>query len=172
MNKCAKAILPILLSLVLLVTGCSARSVSTGAQVGEQAPGFELQSLDGQTVSLSDLRGKAVVLNFWATWCSPCRYEMPFLQEIYEEWTGKPPSVVVLTINMGERHSTVESFMQYFNLSLPVLLDIRQDVAQKYAIIGIPTTFFIDKNGIIQGKKVGAFLSKEEIEGYLGKIIP
>jgi len=172
MNKCLRVILPILLTLVLSVTGCLTNSASSGARVGERAPDFQLQNLDGQTISLSDLRGEAVLINFWAIRCPPCREEMPYLEQIYEGWSGKPLSLAVLAINIGESHSTVESFMQKYNLSLPVLLDTRQVVAQKYYIARIPTTFFIDKNGIIQGKKIGAFRSKEEIEGYLGRIIP
>jgi len=97
---------------------------------------------------------------------------MPYIQEIYEGWTGKPPSVVVLGINIGESAAKANSFMQSHNLSFPVLLDIRRDVARKYNVTAIPTTFFIDKDGIIQEKKVGAFWNKEEIERYLGELVP
>lgn len=112
------------------------------------------------------------MLNFWATWCPPCREEMPLLQQVYEEWIGKPPSVVVLTINMGESQAEVARYLQSQNLSLPVLLDIRQDVTEKYSITGIPTTFFIDADGVIRDIKIGAFWNKEQIEGYLDKIAP
>ena len=172
MNKVPKVILPVILAAVLLVTGCSASSELSATQFGEPAPDFQLQNLDGERVSLSELRGRPVMLNFWATWCSPCRAEMPYIQEIYEGWTGKPPSVVILAVNVGESTSTAKSFMQNNNLSFPVLLDIKQDVARKYKITAIPTTLFIDKDGIIREKKVGAFRNREEIERYLGKIIP
>ena len=109
------------------------------------------------------------MLNFWATWCPPCRYEMPFLQEIYEEWSDK--GLVLLTVDIGESSATVSDFMQDNRLSLPVLLDTSQVVAQRYNITAIPTTFFIDKDGIIQEKKIGAFTGKESIELYLGQII-
>lgn len=143
-----------------------------GPEVGKLAPDFKLQSLDGQTVSLGDFRGKPVLLNFWASWCGPCRAEMPFLQEIYEdkEWSGK--GLVILTIDIGENPSVVKEFMENYDLSFPVLLDIDQDVALEYNIRAIPTTFFIDKDGIIQDIKVGAFSSKTEIERRLIKIIP
>jgi len=143
-----------------------------GTQVGNLAPDFELQSLDGQSVSLSDLQGKPVLLNFWAVRCPPCRMEMPYLQEISEdeEWSGK--GLVVLAISTGESHSKVEEFMQSNNLSLPVLLDTKQDVARKYNIRAIPTTFFVDKSGIIQAKIIGAFPNKAAIEEKLSKIIP
>jgi len=159
-----------MLTLGLLVSGCSAGSEPSEAQVGELAPKFQLQNLDGQSVALSKFRGKPVVLNFWATWCPPCRDEMPYIQEIYNEWSDK--GLVVLAINYGESASRVKKFVQYYGLSFPVLLDTKQDVAQKYNVRGIPTTFFIDKDGIIQDMKVGAFQSKEEIESSLSKIIP
>lgn len=140
-----------------------------GTQVGNLAPDFELQSLDGQSVSLSDLQGKPVLLNFWATWCRPCVSEMPYLQEIHDEWAGK--GLALLAVNIGESSAKVKEFIQNHNLSLPVLLDSNQDVALEYNIRYIPTTFFIDKNGIIQAVKFGAFSSKAEIEEILSKII-
>jgi len=149
--------------------GCSPGSAK-GAEVGSLAPGFQLQGLDGQAVSLGNLLGKPVLINFWATWCPPCRSEMPYIQEIYEEWSDK--GLVVLAINIGESSSTVEDFMQSQNLSFTVLLDTKQDVAQSYNITGIPATFFIDKDGIIKDKVIGAFQNKAQIENRLSEIIP
>ncbi len=180
MNKVPKAILSVILTLVLLLAGCSAGSEPLdgesptvpvkGTQVGNLAPDFQLQSLDGQTVSLGNLQNKPVLINFWATWCSPCVFEMPYIQEIYEEWADK--GLVVLAINLGEGSSKVEEFTQSHNLSFTVLLDTKRDVAQKYNIQYIPTTFFIDKDGIIQDKLIGAFQNKTQIENRLSKIIP
>jgi len=180
MNKVPRAILPVILTLVLLLAGCfagpepldgeSPTAPVEGTQVGNLAPDFQLQNVDGQTVSLGNLRGKPVLINFWATWCSPCRSEMPYIQEIYEEWSDK--GLVVLAINIGESSSKAEEFMQSYNLSFTVLLDTKQDVAQRYNITGIPTTFFIDKDGIIQDKVIGAFQNKAQIEDRLSKIIP
>lgn len=162
-----KVILLIILTCMLLVTGCAAPSV---ARVGESAPDFQLENLDGQLISLSELRGQPVLLNFWATWCTFCRAEMPYLQQIYEEWSGK--GLVVLTIDIGESHSKVKEFLQTHNLSLPVLLDTNEKVAQKYNVPPVPTTFFIDSDGIIQEKIIGAFPSKGAIEKHLNKIMP
>ena len=168
MKKVLKIILPIVLAWGLVVTGCS--SGSSVARIGEPAPDFQLQDLDGQTVSLSDLQGRPVMLNFWATQCIPCRSEMSYLQEIYRESAGNPSSVVVLTINLGESHSTIEEFVRSYNLSLPVLLGTGEVVNEKYNIQYIPTTIFIDRDGIIQEKVIGAFPSKTEIEKRLSKI--
>ncbi len=169
MNRVLMAITLIILALMLL-TGCSIDSVQSGPRVGQRAPDFELKNLDGQTISLEDLRGKAVLLNFWATWCGPCRGEMPYLEEIYQEWSDE--KLLLLAINIGESSSQAKDFLQSNNLSLPVLLDIRQAVAEQYNITAIPTTFFIDKDGIIQDKVVGSFRDKETIESYIFKIVP
>ena len=152
----------------LVMAGCSAGSAPAQApQVGSLAPDFQLQELNGQLVSLSNLRGKPVLLNFWASWCGPCRFEMPFIQEIFEdrEWADK--GLAILAINIGESHATVKEFMEGGELSFPVLLDTSKNVALEYNIRGIPATFFIDKNGIIQDMKIGAFSSKAEIEWRL-----
>ncbi len=173
MIKRLKVMLVITLVSVLLsglvMAGCSPSSAQ-GVEVGNPAPDFQLQSLDGQTVSLGNLQGKPVLINFWATWCGPCRSEMPYIQEIYEEWTNK--GLLGLAINIGESSSKAEEFMQSNSLSFAVLLDTKQDVAQRYNITGIPTTFFIDKDGIIQDKVIGAFQNKTQIENRLSKIMP
>ncbi len=169
MNRLLRVITLVILALVLF-TGCSAESVRSGPQVGLKAPVFELKDLNGQTISLEDFRGKAVLLNFWATWCGPCRGEMPYLEEIYQEWSNK--KLVLLAVNIGESSSQAKGYLQNNNLSLPVLLDTREVVAQQYNITAIPTTFFVDKDGIIQDKVVGSFRDKETIESYIYKIVP
>lgn len=171
MSKILKAILLVILASVLLLVGCPAGfQSSSAAQVGKQAPDFTLQNLDDQSVSLSDFRGKPVLLNFWATWCPPCRHEMPYLQEIYDEWSGK--GLVVLAINMGESPFDVKTFMETYNLSIPALVDVAGNAAHKYNIVSIPTSFFIDSDGIIQQKIIGAFPSTAAIERYLSQIMP
>ena len=169
MNTGLKVIVLILLVSGLLINGCSG-GTNQGAVIGKQAPDFQLNNLDGQSTSLSSLQGKPVLINFWATWCSPCRIEMPYIQQIYDEWSDK--GLVILAINIGESSSEVSEFMKSYNLSFPVLLDTKGDVAEKYNIRGIPTTFFIDKDGIIQEKKIGAFQNKTQIEERLSKILP
>ncbi len=141
-----------------------------GTNVGNLAPDFQLHNLEGQTVSLGNLRNKPVLINFWKTTCPSCVSEMPYIQEIYEEWSNK--GLVVLAINIGESSSKAEEFMQNHNLSFTVLLDAKQDITQKYNIQYIPTTFFIDKGGIIQDKVIGPFQNKTQIENRLSKIIP
>ena len=156
----------------VLFSGCtsSGPTLDYGPEIGKLAPDFKLTGLDGQEVSLSDFRGKPVLLNFWATWCGPCRIEMPFLQEIYEEWTGK--GLVVLAVNLQENPTTVKQFVENAGLTFPVLLSPGNKVPLAYNIRGIPATFFIDADGVIRDIKIGAFSGAGEIESKLAKIMP
>ena len=145
-------------------------AVTQGNQVGNLAPDFQLNNLEGNSVSLSGFRGKPVLLNFWASWCSPCGVEMPYLQQIHDSYSAR--GLVLLEVDYGESSDTVKGFMSAHNLSLQVLLDMDKKVALTYGITAIPTTFFIDKNGIIRQKFIGAFPNKETIENELRKILP
>jgi thiol-disulfide isomerase/thioredoxin len=164
MNKTLTAILTIVISLGILFAGCGGQ----GPRVGEPAPDFQFQGSDGQPTSLSDLQGSPVLLNFWATYCPPCREEMPYLQQVYNEWQGK--GLVLLLINIGDSSSDVAAFMQSEGLFFPVLLDSNGATAARYDIRSIPTTFFIDSKGVIQHIKVGAFGSAAEIESLLSQL--
>lgn len=131
---------------------------------GHPAPDFTLQTLDGESLSLSDLQGQAVVLNFWATWCPPCRAEMPELQAAYEDYG--PGGLVVLGVNQGEDQATVKAYQEELNLTFPVVLDTQFEVSETYQINSLPTTFFIDRDGIIREIVVGqmnAALLKQQL---------
>ncbi|MBN2186815.1 MAG: redoxin domain-containing protein [Dehalococcoidia bacterium] len=140
-----------------------------GTKVGNLAPDFQLHDLEGKSVSLSDLRGKPVMLNFWATTCYPCVIEMPYFQEVHEEWSAK--GLVLLAVNINGTSSQVTQFSDSLNLCFPMLLGAKTDVPGNYNLQYIPTTFFIDKDGIIQFMQVGPFTSKETIEDELNKIM-
>jgi cytochrome c biogenesis protein CcmG/thiol:disulfide interchange protein DsbE len=170
MNKRLIAILVVILTAGLVITGCTAGAESSTAVVGNAAPDFQLQNLDGQSITLSSLKGKPVLINFWATWCGPCASEMPYLQKINNEWSDK--GLVVLAINWGESASQVGQFLQANNLSLQVLLDTKKAAAEKYGVRAFPTTFFIDKDGIIREKIIGAFPNQAAIESRLSGIMP
>ncbi len=160
----------VLLTIGLVLAGCSSGNGPSTTEEGIPAPDFQLKDLNGQSVSLSDFRGRPVLLNFWATWCPPCRYELPFLQEIYDEWSGR--ELVLLTIDVGENPASVRDFVANNNLTLPVLLDTNRSVAQKYAVTAYPTTFFIDREGMVKQKIIGAFPSKEALAKKLLIIMP
>ncbi|VAX21833.1 Thiol:disulfide oxidoreductase related to ResA [hydrothermal vent metagenome] len=120
---------------------------------GKKAPDFTLSALGGGEISLSDYRGKVVFLNVWATWCPPCREEMPSMQKLYEHFKGK--DFVMLTISIDENKSLVEPFMKELGLTFPVVFDPDQKVASIYKITGVPETFIIDKTGIITHHLLG-----------------
>ena len=154
----------------LIERGVDVSWTAPSLDIGKPAPEFQLQDLNGNTVSLSDFRGSPVLLNFWATWCGPCHSEMPFIQEIYEEWQDK--GLIILTVNRRQTSSEVQQFIQDDNLSIIVLLDTNGYVADLYSSIEyIPATFFIDEEGITRQIEFGAFSSKAEIEDCLSKII-
>ena len=156
-----KITLMALLFSVLSITNTHAMSSQStdnlpGLKVGEMAPDFELKTLDGKTAKLSDYRGKKVILNFWATWCPPCKAEMPDLQKYHQE-AGE--SVVILAVNIDPQYD-VRKFVRETNVTFPVLLDSKDEVNTLYRILTIPTTYFIDEKGTIRSK----FLSVMSIE--------
>lgn len=136
------------------------RILSQGAAKGDIPPDFELETLDGETVKLSDLSGKKVLLNFWASWCGPCKAEMPHMENFFKEKADQH-NVEIIAVNMtqsekiGDKREKVEKFREEYGLTFPILLDIDGDVERQYGIIAIPTTFFIGTNGVIQNKIVG-----------------
>lgn len=119
------------------------------------APDFALKTLEGKTVRLSELRGKKVVLiNFWATWCPPCRLEMPTMQQIYTEYKGRGFEVLAINIEPDAKDE-IRDFMKELRLTFPVLLDSDMKVTRKYRLIGLPVSMLIDRQGIIRSKEIG-----------------
>ena len=128
-----------------------------GLEEGNMAPDFTLYNLDGKPLTLSDLKGKRVVLNFWTTWCPPCRAEMPHMQEYYEKYK-KEDNVEIVGVNLTydrEKVERVEQFLKSFNITFPIVLEPDGSVASQYKIITIPSTFMIDTEGRIQKQIIG-----------------
>lgn len=115
---------------------------------------FELENLEGKTESLSDYLGKVVFLNFWATWCGPCRIEMPSMESLYSDM--KDDGLVILGINLRETREQVNDFRNKYGLTFPLLLDRRSEVGLMYGASAIPTTYIIDRGGMIIARTVGA----------------
>jgi thiol-disulfide isomerase/thioredoxin len=115
---------------------------------------FELFLLDGTRAKLADLRGRPVMLNFWATWCGPCRAEMPSMEAVYKRL--KDRGFGILAVNVGENSGQVSPFMGRYKLSFPVALDTTSQVSTRYGIQAIPTTYIIDKRGLIISRVVGS----------------
>jgi peroxiredoxin len=135
---------------------------------GRPAPDFTGQLLDGETVRLSDLRGQAVALNFWASWCAPCRVEMPVLQAAYERHAES--GLVILAVNVGEDAQTVSTAVLELGLALPIVLDPEGDVSELYEVRPLPTTVWIDPDGVIRAEHFGA-LTEDTIEDYIADVM-
>ena len=145
-----------------------------GNQVGNLAPAFQLNNLEGTSVALSGLRGKPVLINFWATWCPHCQAERPLIQQISDEWQTK--GVVLLTIDIigsrpTETPANLADFMQKNSYTFPVLLDINREVTKSYGIKFTPTYFLIDKDGIIREIRTGPYPSKAVLEESLSQLL-
>jgi cytochrome c biogenesis protein CcmG, thiol:disulfide interchange protein DsbE len=141
-------------------------SVTLAPRKDSPAPDFSLPTLSGETVSLKQFRGKPVVLNFWATWCLPCREEMPLLQKVYAQ---NEPGLEILAINNAEADSAVRPFAEELGLSFPVLLDSDGAITRLFRVSGFPASIFIDSEGIIRYQHVG-ILSPEQLHRYLTDI--
>jgi thiol-disulfide isomerase/thioredoxin len=118
------------------------------------APDFSLPLINGKVQKLSDLKGNFVFLNFWATWCPPCRAEMPSMEKLHKHFANK--NLTFLAIDIREPATTVATFIKKFNLTFPIALDKNGDTANLYAISSIPMTFIIDKDGFIIATAIGA----------------
>lgn len=143
----------LLLLFALLLSSCGSASsffTQTAPVEGSRAPDFRLRTLDGDIVQLSDYRGQVVLVNFWATWCAPCRQEMPDIQQRFEEG-----NFAVLAVNFNEDPELVSAFVDELGLSFPVLLDPGAAIQKVYQVRGYPTSFFIDEEGVIRIMHLG-----------------
>jgi len=150
-------------------------TVTTEPKVGSLAPDFELKDMNtGQTVKLSSLRGRPVWINFWATWCPPCREEMPDMEKIYGEYKGK--DLAILGVDVQESAQKVKEFTGSLELTWTFILDENGDVANLYSASGLPSHFFVDKDGVIQAVHIGGLTNisgtrKVDPRDYLKKIV-
>jgi Peroxiredoxin len=137
---------------------------ATPNNIKTKAIDFKLKDLNGNELSLSDLKGKKVFLNFWATWCPPCKAEMPEIEKLYQE--TKDSDLVIVAVEIGEPLDTVKPFIENNKYNFKVLLDLDQSVATKYNISSIPTSYFIDTDGNIVSKHIGG-MNIEQMKAYI-----
>lgn len=135
------------------------------AVLGEKAPSFSLQGLDGEQIRLSDYKGKGVLLNFWATWCTPCVNELPLLNEAY-----KLTGVDMIAINVGEQQDKIEKFVERYDLVFPIALDTDMAIKQKYAVVGQPVSFLIDAEGKLIARHEGELTEMADIIDMMNQI--
>ena len=155
------------LQAVVQPTGSPAAALGPSVRVGSPAPDFTLFSLAGPPMSLHEQQGKVVLINFWATWCPPCREEMPALQRAYERLADQ--GLVVLGVNWTEEDNLkdVEAFVQELGLTFPILLDSDSSVSEDlYHVLGLPTSVLIGRDGTVRAVRIG-ILDLEELEGTL-----
>ncbi len=166
----------LLLGLLWIWVSAVSASVTTGGLVpspreGFPAPDFTLDTLDGDQMTLSDLRGKVVMINLWASWCPPCRDEMPAIENVYQ--ANKEQGLEVLAVNVTNQDSeaAVSAFVQELDLSFPILLDRQGAVSRRYQLRALPTTFFIDREGIIRAVVPGGPMSESLIQSKIADLL-
>lgn len=133
-------------------------------RVGSPAPELGLAALDGTTVSLESLRGRVVLVNFWASWCGPCEKEMADLQRLYVE--ERERGFVVVGVNEGEEPGRAAGFLARFGVTFPNVIDVDRAVTRRYQVFGLPNSYFIDGDGVVRARIVGPF-TVEQMRGYL-----
>ncbi|MDM5317683.1 TlpA disulfide reductase family protein [Fictibacillus sp. b24] len=128
----------------------------TGLKPGSKAHDFSLKTLDGKQIQLNDYRGKKVILNFWATWCPPCREEMPEMQKFYSDYKDKNVEILAVNLAYAEtKKEKVGEFVEKYDLSFPIPLDEKNTTGKQYRAVSIPTSYFIDENGNITNFHIG-----------------
>lgn len=135
-----------------------------------EAPDFTFTTFDGQTLSLTDLRGKGVVLNFWASWCNPCREEAVMLEDTWQR--EKDNGIVFIGLDYLDQEPAAKAYLDEFAISYPSGPDLRSQAARRYGIKGVPETFFIDPQGKITQLVIGPIVSDAQMNQYLAEIRP
>lgn len=133
----------------------SSSGIPAAPQKGFPAPDFDLPTTSGESVRLSDLRGQAVLVNLWATWCPPCREEMPAIEKVYNEYKDQGFTVLAIDMTYQDTPSAVAPFVEKHGLTFPILLDENGDVSQAYQMRSLPSSFFINRDGIINEVVIG-----------------
>jgi thiol-disulfide isomerase/thioredoxin len=159
------------LLVVVGVSGRPALAQSTDLEPGRLALPFDLAGLDGGRVVLADFRGRPVVINFWATWCVPCRVEMPMLIEAWRENRGQPLEIIAVNVTDQERRKDVRRFVEQLKLPFQVALDERGRVRERYGLVSLPTTVFVDSAGTVRAVHAGP-LSEHNLAEGLAAILP
>lgn len=175
--KDAVIILGIFLSVILILKNSSAERRNEALSLGVQeyatpveSTDFTLKDLDNKKISLRNYRGKIVMLNFWATWCTPCRQEMPSMEKLHRQFKDK--GFVVLAVAAGEKAEGVNAFVKEYHITFSALLDTDQEVAEEYQVWALPTTYFINAEGKIIGRVNGSRdWSAKEATQYISAIL-
>ena len=144
-----------ILPAVLLLAACGDAPGGGPVRVGQEAPVYAAETLEGERAALAQLRGKPVLLNVWATWCHPCRQEVPALEELHRTYGPRGLQVIGVSIDQGDQEQGIREFMQEYSASYPVWLDPDGEVATVFSTMGVPNTFLIGPEGQVLWKHVG-----------------
>lgn len=173
MKKSRLIVRIVVLSIILVALGSAFYQAITNddspVRVGHPAPDFELRTLDGDMVRLSDYRGQGVFINFWASWCGPCREEMPDMEQQYQ--LMKDEGLEILAVNIAESDVVAGSFANRLGLTFPILLDRDRLVNDRYGVGPIPVSIFVDKDGMVVSK-VERMMSEAEMIENIRAILP
>jgi len=140
-------------------------------RTGFSAPDFTLDTLDGSRLTLSDLRGQPVVLNLWASWCGPCRVEMPVIEKVYQHYRDQGLVVVGLNATLQDSETAAAAFAEEFELTFPIALDRDGAASTRYELRGLPSTYFIDRGGIIRAVIIGGPMSEGVILSHVEDLL-
>lgn len=150
----------LLLAVSVTAVGCSSDPDKAGindgrVEVGYPAPLYATLSLEGDSVSIADQRGKVVLINIWATWCHPCRTEIPELRAIHERYRARGLELIGVSVDSDGTDDAVRSFMKDFDMTFPIWRDPEERISTRFLAVGVPATFLIDRKGILRWRKTG-----------------
>lgn len=157
-NVRVRTIWPAVIGCVLAASGCSGGDGAGSAarvEIGSPVPAYSAVSLGGDSASLAAQRGKVVLLNVWATWCHPCRDEIPELQALHERYAARGLELVGVSVDTEGADDVIREFMLDFNMTYPVWRDPGERVSAQFHIVGVPATFLIDREGVLRWRKTG-----------------
>lgn len=137
------------------------RAANDRVEVGAPAPGYATVSLAGDSVSLAAQKGKVVLLNVWATWCHPCRSEIPELRAIHDRYKARGLELVGVSVDADGADQNIRAFMKEFDMTYPIWRDPDERVSTQFLVIGVPATFLVDRQGILRWRKTGAILPND-----------
>ena len=150
-------------AVALLAIGCARGDEGAGnagegrgrVEVGHAVPAYRATGIDGDSVSLAQFRGRVLLLNVWATWCHPCREEIPQLRALHEKYSGKGLALVGVSVDASGNDDGIRAFMREFEMRYPVWLDPDERISTEFLIVGVPATFLIDRQGVLRWRKTG-----------------
>lgn len=145
-----------------ITAACASPEVASGkVEIGAPAPAYSTVSLAGDSVSLASQRGKVVLFNVWATWCHPCRAEIPELRDLHAKYKARGLELIGVSVDAGGEDDAIRAFMKDFQMEYPVWRDPDERVSAQFLVLGVPATFLIDREGILRWRKTGPIQPKD-----------